>query len=305
MSEQQLARALETNSFQSTATAAGLINPTLWVSMIEDFAKAKTVMRALGKERMEILGQAGKAFNVQFNAEISAAALTESTAITPSAISYTQVTYTPSEYGIAVALTRKQDIRSINDIMAEKAKDMGYALAKLLDQNIFSALQATDTRASTIAEVTANGVAVSAIASSDTVDTDDIANALFELENADEEGKYLVIHPGHVKALRKLSDFIDASVYGGREVVLNGEIGKYLGLRVLVTTLVPRNATTSTARNAYVLGEDAFGIGWKMATMFNSDYKVLEREYILAAVHEYDAQVERPARACRLVAYVG
>jgi len=304
MSEQQLSRALETNSFQSTAASAALINPTLWVRQIEEFAKAKTVMRAIGKEHMDLLGQAGASLNVQFNTEITAGALNESTAITPSALSYTQVTYTPTEYGIAVALTRKEDIRSIQDIMSEKARDMGYALAKLLDQNIFAALGASDTRASTISQVTPNSVAVSALASSDTMNTSVIADAIFELENSDEDGAYLVVHPQHVKSLRKLSDFIDASVYGGREVVLTGEIGRYLGLRVLVTSLVPANnsSPSSTARNAYVLGEDAFGIAWKMQTMFNSDYKVLEREYVLAAVHEYDVQVERPARACRIVA---
>lgn len=306
MSEQQLSRALESNSFQSTNASASFINPTLWVRTIEDFARAKTVMRALGKERMDLLGQAGASLNVQFNTEISAAALTESTAITPSALSYTQVVYTPSEYGIAVALTRKEDIRSIQDIMMEKSRDMGYALAKLLDQNIFTALEASDTKASTIPAVFPNGkTQASTVASSDTMNTDVIADALLELEQDDEEGKYIVIHPAHVSALRKLSDFIDASVYGGREVVLNGEIGKYLGLKVLVTTLVPRNSDSSTSRNAYVLGDDAFGIAWKMTTQFNSDYKVLEREYILAAVHEYDVQVEWPERACRIVAYAG
>lgn len=303
--EKQLSRSLESNSFQSTATAAGYINPTLWVRQIEDYARAKTVMRALGKERMDLMGQAGDSLKVQFNAKLTAAALTESTAITPSAISYTQLTYTPSEFGLAVALTRKESLRSIQDIMAEKTRDMGEALGQYLDNKIFSTLVATDTVASTIPSVVANGVAVSAIASSDTLDTDDIADALYELEADDEEGKYLIIHPGQVKALRKLSDFIDASVYGGREVVLNGEIGRYLGLRVLVSSNVPRNATTSTARTGFVLGDDAFGIAWKMATTFNSDYKVLEREYVLAAVHEYDVQVERPNRACELIAYVG
>lgn len=303
MSELQLSRALETNSFQSTNASASLINPILWVRQIEDFAKAKTVMRALGKERMDLLGQAGASLKVQFNTAITAAAVAESAKITPSALAYTQVEYTPTEYAIAVALTRKQDIRSINDIMMEKTRDMGYALGKLLDSNIFVALQATGTRASTIAQVTPNSVAVSAIKSSNGMNTDVIADALFQLESRDEDGKYVVIHPAHVKSLRKLADFIDSSVYGGREVVLNGEIGKYLGLRVLVTTQVPRNVTTSTARNAYVLGDDAFGIGWKMQTIFNSDYKVLEREYVLAAVHEYDVQVERPARACRIVAF--
>ena len=76
-----------------------------------------------------------------------------------------------------------------------------------------------------------------------------------------------------------------------------------LGLRVLVSTQVPANATTSTAKNAYVLAQDAFGVAYKMPTTFNMDYKVLEREFLLAAVEEYDIELIRAARAKRIVSY--
>lgn len=300
MENEMVSRALESNSFQSSATAAGYINPTLWVKQIGDFAKAKIVMEPLGKKRMDLMGQAGSSLNFQINSEISAAALTESTAITPSAISYTQVTYTPTEYGVAVALTRKERIRSINDIMMEKTRDMGYALAKLKDSKIIATVVAGASNS-----VVANGVAVSAIATSDTLDTDDIANAVKELRVDDYDAKYLVIHPKCENSLLKLSDFIDASVYGGREAVMNGEIGKYLGLKVLVTTQIPRNSTTSTAYDNLVLDQDAFGIAYKMPITFNSDYKVLEREFVLAAVEEYDVKVEYGNKICKLTAYGG
>jgi len=298
MEEYNIAKALETNAFGTTVASAAYINPELWLAKIEDFAKANIVMEPLGRVYTELVGQAGDTLNLQFSAEISAAALNESTAITPTAITYTQVQFSPSEYGLAVALTRKERIRSINDIMSEKTRDMGYALGKLKDTNIFTALAST-----TISTVTPNSVDVSAIASSDTMDTDAIADAQAALKNSDEEPKYLVIHPYQEKALMKVSDFIDASVYGGREVVLNGEIGRYLGLRVLVTTQVAANTTTSTAKDAFVLGQDAFGVAYKMGITFNSEYKVLEREFVLAAVEEYDIELIRAARACRITAY--
>ena len=296
--ESMVAKALETNAFQSTAASAAYINPELWVRQIQDFAKAKLVMEPLGKRYNDLVGQAGDTLNVQFNAEITAAALTESTVITPSAISYTQVVYTPTEYGLAVTLTRKERIRSIQDIMMEKTRDMGYALAKLKDSNILTALDAT-----TITSFVPNDVAVSAIASSDTLDAATIADGVSHIRGNDYDAKFLVIHPKIENALLKLSQFIDASVYGGREVVMNGEIGKYLGLRVLVTTLVPANATTSTAKNCYVLDQDSFGIAQKMNITFNSDYKVLEREMVLAAVEDFGVSVRQDDKIVRLVAY--
>ncbi|WP_298752988.1 N4-gp56 family major capsid protein [uncultured Arcobacter sp.] len=297
---QMVTRALETNSFQATATAAGYINPEIWVKQIRDFAKAKIVMEPLGKKYMELLGQAGDTLNVQISAELAAAALTESTAITPGAISYTQVVFTPSEYGLAVALTRKERIRSINDIMMEKTKEMGYSLAKVKDSKIIATLVS-----GTGNSVNVNSVATSAIASSDVLGTDDIANAVTAIRSDDYDAKYIVIHPACENNLIKLSDFIDSSVYGGREVVMNGEIGKYLGMKVLVTTLIPRNSTTTTARDNLVLDDEAFGVAYKMPITFNSDYKVLEREFVLAAVEEFDVQVLHANKVCTLTAYGG
>jgi N4-gp56 family major capsid protein len=298
--EMQVAKALETNSFQTSAASAAYINPEVWVRSIEDFMKAKLVVAPLAKVYNELLGAPGDTLNVQFNAEIAAVALTESTAITPAAFSYTQVVFSPTEFGVAVALTRKERIRSIQDIMAEKTRDMGFALAKLKDTICVTTLVASAGN-----NVVANNVAVSDIVSSDTMDTDDIANALTALRNDEHDGKYLIIHPKQENSLIKLSDFIDASVYGGREVVMNGEIGKYLGLRVLVTTQIQRNATTSTAYDALLLDDDAFGIANKMNVTFNSDYKVLEREFILAAVEEYDVKVLRANGICKITTYGG
>lgn len=298
MTNQSLNRALETNSYTTTGTGASLINPDVWVRKIEEFAHAKTVMEPLGRRYTELVGQAGDSLKVSFNDEIAAGDLTEATSIVPESFGYTQVTFAPSEVGLAVALTRKQRIRPINDIMGEKTADMGYALAKKLDLDIFAELDASVTN-----EVVANGVAVAAIVAADTIGTEELADAIALIRSADYSARYIVIHPNQEKSLMKLDQFIDASIYGGREVVMNGEIGKYLGLRVLVTTLVPTNATTATAKNAYVLDQDAFGIAWKMMTTFNSDYKVLEREFILAAVREYDVKMLRIAKAVRIVSY--
>jgi len=296
--EKMVAKALETNAFQSTATSAGYINPTLWVRQIQDFARARLVMEPLGKVNTDLMGQAGTSLNVQFGAAITAAALTESTAMTPSAITYTQVSHTPTEYGVAVSLTRKERIRAINDIMMEKTADMGYALALLKDTNILTLLDST-----TITSFVPNDVDVSAVVSSDTLNAGTIADGISHIRGGNWDAKYLVIHPKVENALLKLSQFIDASVYGGREVVMNGEIGKYLGVRVLVSTQVQTNATTSTAYNCYVLDQGSFGVAYKMPITFNSEYKTLEREFILAAVEEYDVQLYYAAKAARLVCY--
>jgi N4-gp56 family major capsid protein len=297
-----VARALETNSFTvASGTGASTINPVIYSRMVMDFMKANLVVAPLAKVYNELLNQPGASLIIPFNAAITAAVLTESTAITPASFSYTAVTFTPAEYGCAVAITRKETVRSVQDILQEKARDMGYALAKAKDTKAITVLIAGKGNS-----VVANGVNVTAIASSDTLDTDDIANAIKELRVDEHNGKYLIIHPKCEVSLLKNSNFIDASNYGGREVVMNGEIGKYLGVRVLVSTQIPINGGAGTASTAYdnlLIDEDVFGIAQKMPVTLNSFYKVLEREFIMAAVEEYDVQVLRANGICLLSAY--
>lgn len=293
--------ALETNSFtMAGGSGASYINPQIWVRKIEEFMKAKLVVAPLAKVYNDLLGQAGSHLNVQFNDEITASTVVETTAIVPEAFAYTQVQFIPSEKAVAVALTRKQRIRSIQDIMMEKTRDMGYALAKFKDKLCIEELTTSAGES-----ITANNVHVSAVASSDTMNTSTIADALTKLRINEHQGRYFVIHPKQENSLIKLAQFIDASVYGGRETILNGEIGKYLGIRVLVTTQIQRNATTSTAYDALLLDNEVFGIANKMNVTFNSDYKVLEREFILAAVEDYDVKMLRPKGVCRVTSHGG
>lgn len=293
-------RALETNSLTTAGAASSVINPEIWSKVLEDYAKSALVVAPLGVQDDSLLNTGGDVLNKTIRAEVTAAALTESTAITPNAISYTQVTVTPSEYGAAIAVTRKELVRAFFDVMDDKMKDIGYGLAKAKDTAIITALVAGAGNS-----VVVNGVAPSAIASSDTLDTDDIADARGAIRADDWSAKYIIIHPDCEKSLLKLSDFIDASVYGGREAVLNGEIGKYLGMKVFVTTLIPRNATTSTARDNLVMDDRAFIVAQKMAPTMDSEYKVLEREFVLAGVEDWGVSVLQANKICTLTAYGG
>lgn len=298
--EYLIKKALETNSFQTTATSAGYINPEVWSKVLEDHAKANLVVAPLGVYDDSLLNNGGDILHKTIRGEITADDLTESTAITPSAMSYTQVNVTPSEVGAAVAVTRKELKRAFFNVMQDKMEELGYGLAKKKDAKVIAALVAGAGNT-----VVANDVSVASIDTSDTIDTDDIAEARGKLRRNDFGAKYLVIHPDCEKSLLKLSDFIDASVYGGREAVLNGEIGKYLGMKVLVTSQIPRNSTTTTARDNLMLDERAFIVAQKMLPTFDSDYKVLEREYILAAVEDYGVAVLQANKVVVLTAYGG
>jgi hypothetical protein len=57
---------------------------------------------------------------------------------------------------------------------------------------------------------------------------------------------YLYIAPEQKEALRNSGQFVNAAEYGSNEVVMNGEIGQYLGVKVLCTTKTPSIASAGT-----------------------------------------------------------
>lgn len=303
--KQLVVKALETNSFTTQSATANYINKTLWHEKILEFAKAKLVVAPLGKVFNELMVNGGSKLNVQISKEIEASTLTENTAITPSAISYEQVVFEPTERGVAVAITRKERVRAMQDVLAEKTRDMGYALAKLKDKIALTALAS-----GAGFTLYPNGkTSPSALTTTDTINVSLIVDAIAKIRGADFNAKYLIIHPDVEASLIKLNSngyyFIDASVYGGREVVLNGEIGKFAGLKVLTTTNVPKNSTNQDAYECIVMDDEAFGIAMKMQPTFDVDYKVLDREFVLASVEDYDIKVLYDKKVAKLIVHKG
>ncbi len=291
----------ESNAFQASDTAAGYLIPEVWSRRIEEFAKSKLVLAQLGVVNTELLSAPGDVVNIAVDSSLTAAALTESVKASVSAISYTQVTCTPSERGVAISVTRKNLIRAFNDVMNDQSRIMGYALAKLKD----STIAATCISGATTQLYPNSVTAASSLASSNIMSTTFLADGISSMRKLDYNPKWAVIHPAVENSLMKASDFIDASKYGGREVVLNGEIGRYLGIAILTSTNIPANATESSAYDNLLLAERGFVLAEKMRPTFDSKYEPLDRAFTLIAVEDYGVSVLNAGAIAVLTAYKG
>lgn len=69
-----------------------------------------------------------------------------------------------------------------------------------------------------------------------------VSSAMQKIEEDDYEPEFLVISPAHKHDLRTDSQFTNAAEYGNRDVVANGEIGTYLGVRVVVSSNISNKA---------------------------------------------------------------
>ncbi len=225
--------ATSANAYLSTAGDSSYINPTLWSEQIEQIARENTIMVPLVLTDTRALGTSGVQINIAKNSAFTAIALTEGTATPVSTISWDQVTVTFVEYGLAKQVSELQLSYGLKAVFNDITMNMGTALAETKDDVIIDALSA-GANSTIYADATTSG----SISSSNVFSTDLIAEGVTTMRVAKREPNYLVIHPNCENTLLKDAQFVDASKYGGREVVLKGEVGRYLGLRVFSYTRI-------------------------------------------------------------------
>ncbi|MBC7128397.1 MAG: N4-gp56 family major capsid protein [Thermoplasmatales archaeon] len=211
------------------------------------------IKRAAANTKAEaVLGEAGRVYTIQGNyfrvpiikkmTEPSTWAYTPGTALESENFDISAVNLPLSRYGFMTEITEDalKDWAFINMPIGDFIKDeMATWLAEKKDKLILQAFAN-----STIASLTVPYV----LAGSDnTVDAGDILTpALFNEaitkireNNRGVEGQlYAFLHPRQIKALRDDDQFTNASEYGSNEVVMTGEIGKYLGVKIIETTNV-------------------------------------------------------------------
>jgi len=285
MSEELVLRAIDTDVFDSGETAAGYLNPQIWNRKIEEFAKANLVIAPLGVQNEELLNKPGYILNIAKGAALTAAALTETDSVDIQKPSYTQAQVTPTEYGGAFQITRKEMDRAFINIVNEKAADAGYALALIKDQTIYGGLVS-----GTGSTVRVNNKAADTdLASTDLFNTDTIATGIATMRALNWNPVYLVIHPHQEGNLLKSQNFKYASYYGNRDVLMNGEIGMYLGLKVFSTSVATTDAVSTdlTAYEALLLGPRAFVVAQKRKPTIDSKYEPLDRAFTVAYVEDW------------------
>lgn len=296
--------AMDASAFSSLPanTSAAYVNPDIWNRQLLNHEASNLVVMQFARVYNDLLGQPGETLNVTIDAEPTAAsALTESVDVTIDTLSFTQVTFTPTEYGAAYQLTDKEARRSFFSVMDNITKKLGYRLALKKDTAAVSLLQASAGNA-----IVANGVVSSDIASSDTLDTDDMINAKTALAVDKYTAKVLIVCPQQEGSLLKLSDFKAAYAFGGREVILNGFLGRALGVDIYSTTQIPVASSTAKAIMLGTLngsGEESFGVCNKKTPSIATQRFERGRYTDFVAVEEYDLKVLHANGICTIETY--
>lgn len=294
--------AIDSNGFQSTATAAGYINPEVWNTQVLRFVEDTIVVSRYAKIYNDLLGAPGDTLNVTVNAApLGASAVDESADVTVKAYVVTQVVFTPTEYADAYALSDKEARRAFYDVASNMSQKLGYSLALARETEALAVVTSDAGNA-----VVANAVTASDIASSDTIDWDDVVNAMTAIRIDKLIPKVLIVNPALLGDLMKTAAFRDASQYGGRETILGGNLKTIGGLEVVWSTIMTKH--TGTRTKAIMLGVDlsgepAFGVCVKSNPQIRSQRFELGRYTNFVAAEEWDYATLRVNGICTIECY--
>lgn len=280
-----------------TASLDAII-PEIWSKEMEEQRLASLHMRQLAVVNTDLYNKSGDTVHIAKKVKLVAATLTETSAITPQEVTPTNlVDFTPTEKGLAVQVTRKALRRAYLNRMDEITTGFGRALAELEDSELITAVVDDATTIIYPEDYDEDDD----ITAADILTTDLIDDAVAVLETLNVAKPYVaVIHPMCKRSLVKSEDFTDASKYGSAEVRLTGEIGTYLGVKILVTTQITPVTNTGLVKvyPSLVMGQRAIAVALKADSDYEEDYLPLDRKFNMAGVAEWDSGVLDPDASC-------
>ena len=266
------------------------IIPEVWSQEIEEAARPNRVMRGLIVLNTELLNSPGDIVHIPKLGTLVANDLTETTGIVPEAWdATTTVDLIPDEVGAGVEVTRKALRRAYISVMEAVTKELGEALATKEDKDIIEAAVA-----GAGLTIFSNGTGVDDITADDIFTVSLFKDAIEALESANAPEPYMcLVHPAVKRALLEDEQFVNASTYGGSEVVRTGEIGEYLGVKVFKSTQAPHAPNTGTVEvyTSLFWGKRGICEALKAEPDFQDKYEPLDRAHTLASVMEYDTKV--------------
>lgn len=201
----------------------------------------------------------------------------------------------------AICITKEIASNAHVDLV-EQAK---YTIAEATEKDIEDDIITELTTASTTEVFGGDATSLATLETGDVMTPDVIADARAGLRAVNANPAVLLIHPINEGHLVKDSQFVNASEYGGREVILNGEIGKYLAAKVIVTTNIAATASGTTGKQCFMLGKNARGqwpitIVWKEKPHY--DYEFLKRwnNHYIYVDAAYDVEIIWDAAVCEI-----
>lgn len=163
----------------------------------------------------------------------------------------------------------RSELQSEVAVLVESAKRAASAHARQIDLDILSALYLGRSTSNDV-DMTGNSNATFAL-------TDINLQRLYIKKSKMRGDVFLAASPEAEKDLLDIENFISAEKYGSNEVLMNGEIGRIFGVRVLVSDMfddfLAENSITATGSQvAMMYSREALAFAFQQGARFQEQY---------------------------------
>ena len=288
--------AIDSNIYKTDDATAQYVNPEYWSQKLVKALREKVVLEKFGRQDFRGLGKNVRKINIPKNAYEVAGELTEGVQTPVSALSYSEVEITFTEYGIAYQVSEKELNSGLKFIFQDIVERATYALAAKKEQVIRDALLDGAGLSKYV-----NDKDNTTITSDDTLDLDTIIDAMALMKAQNAMPKVLVIHPNQEKSIKKLLVDAGSNVIRDKLVAVeNGFIGQIAGVDVYVNNFVKSDTENSvTVYKALMLGPNAFAVAYQQEAKIRwKEDSILDRAVTFEAHECYGVGVLEPNAVC-------
>jgi len=213
-----------------------------------------------------------------------------------------------------IAISKEIATTSRVDLIAQARFAIAEELAQDVDTSLATAFQATSITNVVFGDSTATDP--SGLGAGDVITADLVVDAGTDLRSYNWVPYLLFVHPIQAGQLKKDPQFNSAAEYGARDVLLKGEIGEYMGFKVIETTNAPAFASGATDTNqssytwgatghvAIAVGTDRFGnnvsvaLGWKEKPSIGYEYDMMSNEHRIYYDQAFATGIVQPTAVC-------
>ncbi|MBA7643675.1 hypothetical protein ES703_51407 [subsurface metagenome] len=281
--------------------------PTVWAKKIETAARPMRVFREHIRFDNSLLNKPGDEVRIPRRSELTAAAIGEAGTITPSTLTYsTALVLTPTEYGVAVSLSRQAISRANENLIEAATTELAQALSQIEDTTIRDELnQATSNQL-----YCGSATGTADITVTDVLTPEKLTLAARELRKNNWNPTDIFLSPEQQYSLGTCIEFTNSASWGNREVITKGVIPQWMGMKVHTTTNVPSGlggtAVDVAYHTAFCMDSKAAGaIAIKRNISVDVQYEPLSRKRTIAATLDFDSGIINDSAICTITSADG
>lgn len=259
--------------------------PEVWSQRIREYRDDALVVTQLMEVDNTIQGP-GDVLHIMkdVKTDLTPEAHTETTTVVTKELASEEVLLIPQTFAVRTLVSDQLVRRSIPNMVEQSARKLGVAHAEFIEDTIIGTLEGGYDEGDSEVEFQVIDNSAATLTADLIKEAFSEAKTKFMRLNYTADEKFCVMSPEDYELILNDDQFVDASVFGGREAVLNGEIARYKGIRVLISNRLRRTGHWSAANDSadeddadmWFLVRDSCTVGYKQMPTIETD-RIVER----------------------------